>query len=278
MNMAPLVSVAWLNEHRYDPDLVILDGTVPKIGEVGTHPLADKCIPAARFFDLNGVFSDKQTDLPHNLPTPEVFTQASRRLGINANSRIVVYDHHGIYSSPRAWWMFRAMGHANVAVLDGGMPKWIAEGMPTSMKSPTAALDGDFTAQLNVELIADSRWMMENLQSQTAKVIDARSSGRFCGREPEPRPGLSGGHIPNSLNLPFDQVLRDGQFLPKEELAAVFRTLELGDGPLAFTCGSGLTACIILLACELVLPNPKRVYDGSWAEWGQPNKSFPVAK
>lgn len=276
--MAPLVSVAWLHEHLHDPDLVILDGTVPKIGEVGTHPLADKCIPAARFFDLNGDFSDKQTDLPHNLPTPEVFTQASRRLGINAKSRIVVYDHHGIYSSPRAWWMFRAMGHANVAVLDGGLPKWIAEGMPTSTKSLNAALDGDFTAQLNVELVANSPWMMDNLQSQTAKVIDARSSGRFCGREPEPRPGLSGGHIPHSLNLPFDQVLRDGQFLPKEELAAVFRTLELGDGPLAFTCGSGLTACIILLACELVLPNPKRVYDGSWAEWGQANKSFPIAK
>ncbi len=278
MNMTPLVSAAWLNEHLHDPDLVILDGTVPKIGEVGTHPLADKCIPGARFFDLNGVFSDKQTDLPHNLPTPEVFTQASRHLGINADSRIVVYDHHGIYSSPRAWWMFRAMGHANVAVLDGGLPKWIAAGLPTQAKSPSADHNGNFTAQLNTELVADSNWMIENLQSQIAKVIDARSSGRFCGGEPEPRPGLSGGHIPNSLNLPFDQVLRDGQLLPKEELAAIFRTLELGDGPLAFTCGSGLTACIILLASELVLSNPKRVYDGSWAEWGQPQKCFPIAK
>lgn len=277
MNMEPLVSVAWLKEHLEDPDLVILDGTVPKIGEAGPHPLAELCIPGARFFDLNGVFSDKGTDLPHNLPMPEVFTQASRQLGINANSKILVYDHHGVYSSPRIWWMFRAMGHTNGAVLDGGLPKWISAGLPTVAKSSSDTPIGNFTAQLNTELVADADWIMQNLQSNAAKVIDARSSGRFCGLEPEPRPGLSGGHIPNSLNLPFDQVLRDGQFLPKEELAMVFQQLELGDSPLAFTCGSGLTACIIMLASELILPNPKRVYDGSWAEWGQPEKKLPIA-
>lgn len=276
MNLPPLVSVAWLNEHLHDPDLVILDASIPKIGEVGTHPLADQCIPGARFFDLNGVFSDKLTDLPHNLPSSDVFTQASRRLGINANSKIVVYDHHGIYVSPRAWWMFRAMGHENVTVLDGGLPKWLAVGLPTTTPSPAVERSGDFTAQLNPELICDAAWLLENLVSANAKVLDARSSGRFCGLEPEPRQGLKGGHIPGSLNLPFDRVIRDGQFLPKAELATVLSELELGASPLAFTCGSGVTACIIMLACELVLPNPKRVFDGSWAEWGQPEKNFPI--
>jgi thiosulfate/3-mercaptopyruvate sulfurtransferase len=277
MNMGPLVSATWLNEHLSDPDLVILDASIPKIGEVGPHPLADHCIPGARFFDLNGVFSDRLTDLPHNLPSPEVFTQASRQLGINERSRIVVYDHHGIYVSPRAWWMFRAMGHENVAVLNGGLPQWIASGFPTSPKCPAVELTGDFTARSNSDLICDSAWMIDNLSSRIAKVVDARSSGRFCGVEPEPRKGLKGGHIPESVNLPFDQVIRDGKFLPKEELAGVIGKLELGDGPLAFTCGSGVTACVIMLACELVLPNPKRVYDGSWSEWGQPEKKFPIA-
>ncbi len=276
MNLPTLVSVAWLKEHLHDPDLVILDASIPKIGEVGPHPLADQCIPGARFFDLNGIFSDKLTDLPHNLPSPDVFTQASRRLGINANSKIVIYDHHGIYVSPRAWWMFRAMGHEHVTVLDGGLPKWLEAGLPTTAPSPAVEHSGDFTAQLNPELICDSAWMLENLASPSAKVLDARSSGRFCGLEPEPRQGLKGGHIPGSLNLPFDRVLRDGQFLPKAELASVVSELELGNSPLVFTCGSGVTACIIMLACELVLPNPKRVFDGSWAEWGQPDRNFPI--
>ncbi len=276
MNMSPLVSTAWLTEHLNDPNLVILDTSIPKVGEVGPHALADQCIPGARFFDLNGEFSDKLTDLPHNLPSPEVFTLASRKLGINAASKIVVYDHHGIYVSPRAWWMFRAMGHERVAVLDGGLPKWISAGLPTTAKIPVVELSGDFTARWNADLVCDSAWVMENLANPTAKIVDARSGGRFCGLEPEPRKGLKGGHIPDSVNLPFDQVVRDGQFLPKEELVNVFHQLELGEGPLAFTCGSGVTACIIMLACELVLSNPKRVFDGSWAEWGQPEKGFPI--
>lgn len=277
MATEPLVSPIWLNEHLHDADLVILDATIPKIGEVGPHPLAEICIPGARYFDLNGIFSDHATDLPHNLPSPEVFTQASRELGINANSRIVIYDHHGIYVSPRVWWMFRAMGHENVAVLDGGLPHWLAAGLPTTTKEPPVAKDGDFTARLNSDLVCDSAWVLQNLAHPVAKLVDARSSGRFCGTAPEPREGLRGGHIPGSVNLPFDQVLRDGKFLPKDELAELIEKLNLGNGPLAFTCGSGVTACVIMLACELVLPNPKRVYDGSWSEWGQPEKDFPVA-
>ncbi len=276
MTMTPLVSVDWLSEHLGDPDLVILDATIPKIGEVGPHPLAEQRVPGARFFDLNGVFSDKNTDLPHNLPSPEVFTAASRCLGINSKSKIVVYDHHGIYVSPRVWWMFRAMGHGRVSVLDGGLPKWISAGFDTDTKRPSVEQDGDFEARLNSELVCDAAWVLANLANPSAKLVDARSRGRFCGVEPEPRQGLHGGHIPGSLNLPFDLVLRDGQFLPIDELAKVIHELDLGDGPLAFTCGSGVTACIILLACELILPNPKRVFDGSWAEWGHPEKQFPI--
>lgn len=277
MKLAPLVSATWLKEHLSDPNMVILDASIPKIGEVGPHPLAEKTIPGTRFFDLNGVFSDKQTDLPHNLPSAEVFTQASRELGIHATSTIVVYDHHGIYVSPRVWWMFRAMGHEQVTVLDGGLPKWIEAGFPSAAKVPTVGLAGNFTAQLNSDLVCDAAWVLENVSKPVAKLVDARSNARFCGTAPEPRAGLKGGHIPGSLNLPFDRVLRDGQYLPKEELAAVITELELGDGPLAFTCGSGVTACVIMLACELSMSNPKRVYDGSWSEWGQPEKEFPVS-
>ena len=277
MSNSALVSADWLQEHLPDSNLVILDASIPKVGETGPHPLADIQIPGARFFDLNGTFSD--TDLPHNLPEPSVFSEASRQLGITQASQIVVYDHHGIYVSPRVWWMFRAMGHKNVAVLDGGLPGWMQAGYQVVPKpsNPPAPTRGDFSAKLQADLVWNAEQVLQNLKQPSAKVIDARSSGRFDGTQPEPRAGLHRGHIPGSCNLPFDQVIRDGHFLPKEELEATFRALQLGDSPLVFSCGSGVTACGILLACELVMNNPKAVYDGSWAEWGLPSKDFPIS-
>ncbi|MEZ6134432.1 MAG: sulfurtransferase [Pirellulaceae bacterium] len=277
MNPSPLVSVPWLEQNLNQPNLVILDATIPKIGQIGTHRLAGLRIPEAQFFDLNGKFSDPNTDLPHNLPTPDAFTAASRELGVSDSSHIIVYDQHGIYSSPRAWWMFRAMGHTAVSVLDGGLPKWIEAGMPVEAAPAEPPVPGDFVAKFQPQRVAGAEQLLKNIESAESIVIDARSAGRFCGAEPEPRAGLTSGHIPNSLNLPFDQVLRDGQFLPRAELSQRIKKLNLTDAPLVFSCGSGLTACITLLACELVLPNATSIYDGSWAEWGQPEKRLPIA-
>lgn len=279
MSNSVLVSSDWLHAHLHDPNLVVLDASIPKVGETGPHPLADVQIPGARFFDLNGEFSDKNTDLPHNMPDPAVFSDASRRLGISSSSQIVVYDHHGIYVSPRVWWMYRAMGHRHIAVLDGGLPGWLQGNFEVASKqtNPPSPASGDFSAELQAGLVWNAEQLLQNLEQASAKVVDARSPGRFSGTQPEPRPGLNRGHIPGSCNLPFDQVIRDGHFLPKDELEAKFKALELGDSPLVFSCGSGVTACVIMLACELVMNNPKAVYDGSWAEWGIPDKNFPTA-
>jgi len=314
----PVVAWQWLQQNFRDSRLVVLDSTIAKMGEVGPHRFAEVQIPGARFFDIDGVFSDHDSGLPHTLPSPEAFTAACQALGIHQDSKIVIYDHHGVYSSPRAWWMFQAMGHHDVAVLDGGLPKWIDAGMATEVKRTTpertttehkttrhestnpirgnladanvavgdlsgmeapsgqAWALGDFQAQLQPDLVCNAEQVLQSLQQSQTVVLDARSAGRFQGTSPEPRPGMKSGHIPGSINLPFDHVVRDGQFLPKAELLDLLQGLGLDDQRLVFSCGSGITACVILLACELVLPNSKAVYDGSWAQWGQPEQDFPV--
>ncbi|MEH6680940.1 MAG: sulfurtransferase [Sediminicola sp.] len=268
--LAPIVSISWLNQHLSDGDLVVLDGSIQENISDLTPSYTDIQIKGARYFDIKNSFCAKDTDLPNMLPSPEEFTAECQKLGINSDSRIIVYDHLGIYSAPRVWWMFRAMGHANVAVLDGGLPEWAKMGLPTEALGATiTTTKGNFEANYQPRLVKTSVDILDNLDKKNALVIDARSSGRFYGLIPEPRKDLKGGHVPDSLNLPYTEVLREGKFLPKEELLQLFEHLNLGDRPLIFTCGSGLTACIILLACELVLENHTSVYDGSWSEWGQ---------
>lgn len=267
--MFPLVSVAWLNEHLKDPDLVVLDASQLQNASGSKPSLANVKIEGAVPFDLENTFSDKNHHLPHMLPAPHVFEKECRKLGINRRSTIVVYDNIGIYFSPRVWWMFKTMGHDSIAVLDGGLPAWDGAGFKMEATKKPTLHTGDFEARFLEEAVKDIKFIQSNVETQASLVIDARSAGRFNGEMPEPRVGLKKGHIPGSVNIPFTEVLQHGYYRSTTELMSLFEKFNVQDRPLVFTCGSGVTACIVLLAAELVLKNKKAVYDGSWAEWGR---------
>ena len=263
----PLVSVDWLARHLNHPALVVLDAHMqPPSAAVSTGPVQQ--IPGARRFDFDGRIKAPDTDLPHMLPSPELFSDEVQGLGINAHSLIVVYDRIGIFSAPRAWWMFRAMGHAQVAVLDGGLPAWQAAAQPLEPETAYVGPRGDFVARLQPGLFCDADRVASELSSGRRPVLDARSAPRFAGLEPEPRAGLRSGHMPGALNLPFGQLQRDGKMKPAAELQAEFaRVLGEQQAPI-FSCGSGVTACILALGAELAGYRELTVYDGSWSEWG----------
>jgi thiosulfate/3-mercaptopyruvate sulfurtransferase len=271
-----LVSAKWLNENLNNPDLIIFDASQKdnKAGLISDSQGIQ--IKNARFFDLKNAFSDLSSDLPNTLPSAKQFEKEAKRLGVSKSSHIIVYDNLGIYSSPRVWWMFKAMGHDKISVLDGGLPAWQAEGYETEPIHVMAYSSGDFTAVFNPETVKDVTFIEQNINQKDAVVIDARSEGRFKGTAPEPREGLPSGHIPNSINIPFQNVLNGNKYKSAEELQTMFNELEIGKSPLVFSCGSGLTACIVLLASELVSENPKSVYDGSWTEWAQ-SAHLPIA-
>ena len=270
----PLVTAEWLAAHLADPRVVVLDAHMqPPSAPASTAPVVQ--IPGARRFDFDKQICAPDTDLPHMLPTPELFTQAVQKLGINQQSLIVVYDRIGIFSAPRAWWMFRAMGHAQVAVLDGGLPAWQAAAQPLEPETAYAGPRGDFVARLQPGLFCDADRVAAELSSGRRPVLDARSAPRFAGLEPEPRAGLRSGHMPGALNLPFGQLQQGGKMKPAAELQAEFaRVLGEQQAPIfncaapIFSCGSGVTACILALGAELAGYQGLTVYDGSWSEWG----------
>ncbi len=273
-----LVSVQWLAENFEAENLVILDASMKPVTPLGNASSENAgCIKGALRFDFDNDIREKNTDLPHMLPTAEFFTEEMQKLGINQDSAIVVYDYVGVYSSPRAWWMFRAMGHEQVAVLDGGLPAWKQAGHPCGEQAETKASQrGNFAAYPQAGLFCDSAQVGKALTDSTFAVLDARSAGRFKGVEPEPRAGLRGGHMPNSLNLPFAHVVENGFVLPAPRLESVFSKLVNKEQKLIFSCGSGVTACIDALAAELAGYKNISVYDGSWAEWGSPSSGLPV--
>lgn len=267
--MKNLINADWLHNNLHDPNLIILDASPTTNKSNLSTNFAGLQIAGARFFDIKNKFSDKTADMPNTLPSVAHFTEACRALGINASSKIVVYDNLGIYTSPRVWWMFKAMRHEEIAVLDGGLPAWASKGFDLIPVEEKKYATGDFTAKPHAHLKRNMDDIRRNIDSKKAIVLDARSEGRFSGTAPEPRAGLSSGHIPDTLNLPFGQVLNEGKMKNPEALKAIFKDLDIDNRPLVFSCGSGLTACIIMLAADLVLDNPMSVYDGSWTEWAQ---------
>ena len=267
--MNPLVSVNWLSQNLNAPNLVVLDVSLESnIANIKVE-FPGIQIKGARYFDLKRKFSDLESRLPNTLPNPKYFSLASRNLGINNNSTIVVYDNIGIYASPRVWWMFKSMGHKNIAVLDGGLPSWKNKKYPTESIQNRVFPEGDFKAKFNPNLLKKAFNILENIKSKEAILVDARSNERFCGLIPETRKNLKSGHIPNAINLPFLEVLKDGKFLSTNEIYAIFKKLKIDKRSKIFTCGSGLTACILILVSTLISKDNHFLYDGSWSEWGQ---------
>jgi thiosulfate/3-mercaptopyruvate sulfurtransferase len=266
----PVVTTEWLAKHLGEPDLRVVDGSwhMPHLARNAQAEFEAAHVPGAVFFDIDAI-ADRSTTLPHMLPTAAQFAAAVGALGIGSGDRVVVYDVRGVVSAARVWWTFRAFGHDAVAVLDGGLKKWRAEGRPIDggAASPRPAT---FTARSRPELVRDLEAMRANVGSRAAQVLDARSAGRFAGTEPEPRAGLRGGHIPGSLNLPYETLYRaEGTLKPPDELSAAVTAagVDLAQ-PVVTTCGSGVTASVLALALYLLGRRDVAVYDGSWSEWG----------
>ncbi|WP_281559462.1 sulfurtransferase [Thalassomonas sp. RHCl1] len=252
-------------------NLIILDASIPPVGN-NPAPVCQwpqYAIANARRFDLEGLFSDQQSDLPHTMVSAEAFTREARKLGINQDSQIVVYDDLGIFSSARAWWMFKAMGFDNVAVLDGGLPLWCQKQLPQAPATTQEITQGNFIASPRGGYFCDYHKVSQVLTDTDVTVMDARGAPRFYGKEAEPRAGVRSGHMPGAVNLPYRELLSDGQFKTKDELQQKLRALTGEKNSLVMTCGSGITACILALAADYCGYRDISVYDGSWSEWGQ---------
>ncbi|WP_069301206.1 3-mercaptopyruvate sulfurtransferase [Neptunicoccus sediminis] len=268
-----IVSTDWLAQHLDAPDLRILDATAYLPGDPrdarANYEAAH--IPGARFFDIDDV-SDSNSDLPHMAPPTEKFMSRMRALGVGDGHRVVVYDSEGLFSAARVWWLFRHMGQKDVAVLDGGLPKWMAEGHPTE-DLPPVIRDRHMTARRDATLVRDVTQVALASKLDQAEIVDARAAERFRGEVEEPRKGLRSGHIPNSKNVPFKTLLNDDStFKSPDEIRAVFNEAGVDlNRPVITTCGSGVTAAVLSLALEMIGHRDHSLYDGSWAEWGSYN-------
>ncbi|WP_036838286.1 3-mercaptopyruvate sulfurtransferase [Pleomorphomonas oryzae] len=262
------VTADWLLRHIDDPDVIAVDGSwhMPAAGRSGRAEYLTGHIPGAVFFDLDAI-ADTASPLPHMLPTPEAFAAAVGALGIRDTQTIVVYDSIGLFSAARVWWSFRIMGARDVVLLDGGLPAWSAQGLPLEAGEPTRAPQV-FTPHFNPAAVRNFEEVKATLGGN-AQIVDARSAGRFHGREPEPRAGLRSGHMPGAVNLPFGETIEAGRLKSATNLQALFAARGIDPNkPVIASCGSGVSAAVIALALDVVGARDVAIYDGSWTEWG----------
>jgi thiosulfate/3-mercaptopyruvate sulfurtransferase len=267
--MDSLVTISWLAARLEDPGVVILDATLPPVGvtpPVDTHAhYVAKHIPGAIFFDIEAL-SDRPNPLPHMLPPPDVFSRNVSALGIGDQMDIIIYEQEGVFSGPRAWWTLKTFGAQRVYLLDGGLRAWIEAGLPTSSEEVHRG-PAVFHARLDQKAVKDFSHMQQMIATH-GQILDARSAGRFAGTIPEPRPGISSGHMPGATSIPYTELVEEGRLKPVEELRRIFiaKGLDLQQ-PITTTCGSGVTAAVLALGLEAAGAKQVSLYDGSWAEY-----------
>ncbi|XQW84821.1 sulfurtransferase [Thalassotalea piscium] len=268
---SPLISCEQLQSLLCQDNTIVLDASIPPVGgaSLPDNRWPEVTIPGAIRCDINKEFSDHSASSPHTMLSESDFQNAVSKLGINNDSNIVVYDDLGLFSAARVWWMFKAMGHHTVYVLDGGLPRWIALNLPTkSAEQNFSHQPGNFTAHRQPLMFCQKEDVLAAISTHSAKILDARSAERFNGLVDEPRAGVRKGHIPSALNLPYSQLLENGMCKPNNILEQYLLKYAAKDELLIMSCGSGVTACILALAAEISGYSNITVYDGSWGEWG----------
>lgn len=266
----PLVTPLWLAERRADPKVKVLDASwyLPQANRAPATEFAQAHIPGALFFDIDAV-SDDSSPWPHMLPPPAKFEKVAGELGIDNDTTVLVYDTAGLFSAPRVWWTFLAMGHDKVRILDGGFRAWQQVDYPVTDR-PTPKDKAQFTARPDLALVTTFEQMLEIVETGSVQIIDARGAPRFFAREPEPRPGVRGGHMPGAINIHYAEFITpEGRLKPVKALETLFASKGVAlDRPIVTSCGSGVTAAIAMLALNVVGAQRVSLYDGSWAEWG----------
>jgi thiosulfate/3-mercaptopyruvate sulfurtransferase len=269
--MEPLVSTDWLAGELGKPDLVVFDATkyLPNEDRDGATEFLAGHIPGARFFDIDEV-ADPDTDLPHMVPTPGRFAKLMGAMGVSNASRVVFYDQKGLASAARGWWLMGLFGHDHAAVLDGGLPKWKAEGRPLADGPAPPPSPASFRPDFRAARLAGIGDVLRDVETGAALILDARANGRFTAAVPEPRPGMRSGHMPGAANVPYTELLNPDQTLrPAADLRARFAAAGVdGSRPVVTSCGSGVTAAILTLGLRLAGLPEGALYDGSWTEWG----------